>query len=131
MQNRPIKQSLKSVAPMFVLAIPVIVIGRFVQSASLVEPVPLWQCPFIAGEVLAFYLWKLVWPVKLGIDYGQTPQWVMQSRIGYFAWMIVLALAMLFARRGIVLLAMVVFVAGAVAGAGICAVRLSGEIDGR
>jgi hypothetical protein len=111
LHHRSPKQTLKLIAPMIVLAIPIIVIGRIAQTAVLVEHVPLWQRPFIAGEAVAFYLLKLVWPIKLGIDYGHTPQWVMQSRIGYFAWMIPLALAMLFARRGIVLLAIVVFVA--------------------
>lgn len=112
LHNRSVKHSLKLIAPMIVLAIPIVVIGRIAQTGALVEHVPIWQRPFIAGEAIAFYLWKLVWPVKLGIDYGQTPTWVMHSRVGYFAWMIPLALAVLFAGRGIALMAIAVFVAG-------------------
>jgi len=44
------------------------------------------------GEALAFYVWKLLLPMWLGIDYGHSPAWVMQSGVGYFAWMISAAL---------------------------------------
>lgn len=38
---------------------------------------PLWTRPFIAGDALAFYFGKLLWPVSLGIDYGRSPVWLM------------------------------------------------------
>ena len=37
---------------------------------------PLWTRPFIAGDALAFYAGKLVWPARLGIDYGRSPVWL-------------------------------------------------------
>lgn len=39
---------------------------------------PLWARPVIAADSLGFYLWKLLWPVSLGPDYGRTPQTVLQ-----------------------------------------------------
>lgn len=96
--DRPIKRVLAMAAPMLVLAIPFIVIGKLVQSASAVDTGPLWWRPFIAAEALAFYLSKLVFPFKLGIDYGHTPQWVMQSGVGYFAWIVAIALILIAAR---------------------------------
>ena len=37
---------------------------------------PLWTRPFIAGDALAFYAGKLLWPARLGIDYGRSPVWL-------------------------------------------------------
>jgi Tfp pilus assembly protein PilF len=35
---------------------------------------PLWARPLIAGNAVSFYLYKLVVPVWLGLDYGRTPE---------------------------------------------------------
>ena len=37
---------------------------------------PLWTRPFIAGDALLFYAGKLLWPARLGIDYGRSPVWL-------------------------------------------------------
>jgi len=51
-----------------------------VQPATTVLfPVPLWARPLIAGDAVAFYLYKLVFPVWLGPDYGRAPE-VMLTR---------------------------------------------------
>ena len=39
--------------------------------------VPLWARPLIAGDAVAFYLYKGVFPVWLGVDYGRTPEVVL------------------------------------------------------
>jgi tetratricopeptide (TPR) repeat protein len=36
--------------------------------------VPLWMRPLIAGDAVTFYLYKLVFPVWLGPDYGRAPE---------------------------------------------------------
>jgi len=41
---------------------------------------PLWTRPFIAGDALAFYAGKLLWPVNLGSDYGRSPLWLTAQR---------------------------------------------------
>jgi hypothetical protein len=111
--DRPIRRSLKTIVPMLVLAVPFIVIAKLEQPAAIVEQVSIWQRPFVAGEALAFYLWKIVWPIKLGIDYGHSPAWVMSSGVGYFAWMIPVAIALL-ARHRSTLAGIAVFVAALV-----------------
>ncbi len=45
-----------------------------------------WQRPFIAGDALAFYLFKTFVPVDLCVDYGRTPRLVMSHAWGYLTW---------------------------------------------
>jgi protein O-mannosyl-transferase len=97
--ERPMKRVLAMIAPMLALAIPFIIIGKLVQPAIAMGHVPIWWRPFIAGDALAFYLRKLIFPVKLGIDYGRSPQWVMQSGVGYFAWIVPIALIIIARAR--------------------------------
>ena len=40
---------------------------------------PLWTRPFIAGDALLFYGGKLLWPARLGIDYGRSPVWLVSQ----------------------------------------------------
>ena len=58
-----------------------------------------WQRPFIAGDALAFYLWKTLVPLDLGVDYGRTPQAVMSHAWGYLVWAIPVALLALAYRH--------------------------------
>jgi cytochrome c-type biogenesis protein CcmH/NrfG len=57
-------------------AMPIIYLTRRMQTGELITPTPLWMRPFVAGDALTFYLYKLVFPVRLLVDYGRTPQWV-------------------------------------------------------
>jgi tetratricopeptide (TPR) repeat protein len=43
-------------------------------ATTLLFTVPLWMRPLIAGDAVAFYLYKLVFPVWLGPDYGRAPE---------------------------------------------------------
>lgn len=64
---------------------------------------PAWFRPLVAGDALAFYLSKLVWPAGLGFDYGRTPQRVIDGGWLYLAWLVpasvACAAAMLPGRR--------------------------------
>jgi hypothetical protein len=40
---------------------------------------PLWQRPLIALDSFGFYLQKTFWPVRLGVDYGRTPERALDS----------------------------------------------------
>ena len=46
-------------------------------ATTLLFTVPLWVRPLIAGDAVAFYLYKLVFPVWLGPDYGRAPEGVL------------------------------------------------------
>ena len=52
------------------------------QAQSVVHPPPLWARPLVATDAIAFYMYKLVWPLGLAPDYGRSP------RAAFGAWWI-------------------------------------------
>lgn len=59
-----------------------------------------WQRPFIAGDALAFYLWKTALPLDLGVEYGRTPSYALGEGWGYATWIIPVGLVALgYAKR--------------------------------
>ncbi len=54
--------------------------------------VPLWKRPFVAGDSLAFYMVKLVAPLRLAMDYGRQPNLVLTHWWAYGDWILPAAL---------------------------------------
>ena len=77
---------------------------------------PLWARPIIAGDAIAFYLYKLIWPLKLAVDYGRTPRETLASGWAYVTALVPLAMAIVLWRKRrawpIVCAGAVVFVQG-------------------
>ena len=73
-------------------AVPFVWITRSVQAVSAVGQSLWWQRPLIAGDSLAFCLYKILLPVDLGVNYGRTPRSVMAHPWGYVAWAVPLGL---------------------------------------
>jgi Flp pilus assembly protein TadD len=73
---------------MFVVALPLMFVARRVQDVADVPSIEFWKRFFVAGDSTAFYLWKLVWPVNLGVDYGRTPSAVWESPTILVAWLL-------------------------------------------
>src|SRR5262249_38527157 len=66
----------------------IFLVARIVQpSESQVAALPLWARPFIAGDALAFYLYKLFVPMRLAMDYGRRPGVVLARGWIYAAWL--------------------------------------------
>ncbi len=89
--GRSWKKVLVSAGGWGLAVLPLVIVARMAQMAEGVAEVAWWQQPLIAGDALAFYLWKLVWPVDLGADYGRRPAVVMGIMGGvwiYLAWMV-------------------------------------------
>lgn len=85
-----------------VLSVACAVIARLVQPAADVASAPFWARPFIAGDTIAFYLYKIFWPIRLAFDYGHKPDYVMEQWWFWVAWLIpvvVLAIAWRTRRR--------------------------------
>jgi len=63
-----------------------VIAAIFVVKTSGAQPVhstdtlipALWQRPLVAGDAIAFYLWKLFLPIHLNNDYGRPPFWVLE-----------------------------------------------------
>lgn len=94
--GRPRRESLRALAPWLALALPLAIVAGREQDAEQAAFIPAaWLRPFVAGDALAFYLGKLLWPVGLCADYGRTPERVLGSAWGYLTWMAPAALAVL------------------------------------
>jgi tetratricopeptide (TPR) repeat protein len=96
----PVARAVVRAVPWLVLAIPCVIWTKWLQPAAFID-VPLWQRPFIATDALAFYLYKLVWPFKLGIHYGRTPQEAIARGWVWWTWIVpaAVAIAAVLARR--------------------------------
>lgn len=77
--------------PWLILALPCMWLVRTEsvsgRTPSLFVPT-LWERPLIAGDALAFYGGKLLLPWQLGIDYGRTPQYVLQHWLSNPLWLL-------------------------------------------
>ena len=94
--HRPWRAALGSIVPWLVLILPCIAwTKRFQHGAVAAGQAPVWFRPFIAGDAAAFYLWKIVYPLHLAIDYGRNPQYVFAHAWGYLTWLAPAALVVL------------------------------------
>jgi len=57
--------------------------------------VPVWVRPLVAGDALAFYLAKTLWPSGLAADYGRSPDVALAAGWLWWAWLGPVALAVL------------------------------------
>jgi protein O-mannosyl-transferase len=94
------RRSLVTALTWIVCVLPFAWITRSVQ---VVHPVGMslwWQRPFIAGDALAFYVFKTVLPINLCVEYGRTPHSAMSQGWSYAVWAIPVGLlAFCFIRR--------------------------------
>ncbi len=95
----PWRKALAQASLWAAVALPFALITHAVQTVPAAGQSLWWQRPFIAGDALAFYLFKLLAPLDLGVDYGRTPHLVMSHAWGYLAWAIPAALLVLAHRN--------------------------------
>ena len=88
--RRPWRQVLMCVGPWLVVALGWTAFTSQLQpGGSLPHDLPIWARPLVAGDALAFYLYKLAAPLQCGPDYGRTPRWVMDRWwVLYLAWLL-------------------------------------------
>lgn len=75
--------------PWLVLALADVLVTRAVQ--PIVMPADggkWWLRPLIAGDALAFYLYKLFIPIRLGLFYGRTPSAIIENGAIWFTWIV-------------------------------------------
>jgi protein O-mannosyl-transferase len=77
------RRAAKWLAPWLAAALVVTIVGARVQPRPDM-PYESWAARLlVAGDALAFYLWKLVLPLGLAIDYGRRPLMVLRPYIGW------------------------------------------------
>jgi len=109
----PSKRLAYELTPWLVLALPIAVVTKMAQPDASHQFLPtLWQRLLIGGDALSFYLLKLLLPLRLGPDYGRTPQFILQQDWRYLTGLLPYVLLALVARRvrGRYLVAIVIFV---------------------
>ncbi len=79
--------------PWFIVAVlEVMMTSKAQPAAELARSlVPLWARPLVAGDAIAFYLWKLLWPAYpwgLCADYGRSPNALLAAGVLYWSWLI-------------------------------------------
>ncbi len=114
--KRPVRLICKSVGVWLLLAAPIVIVTKRVQAAQHAHELSrLWARPLVALDTLAFYLFKLIWPAKLTIDYGRTPEVAIKNGWLLWAWVapIAVAAALFIWRRrvAVLVLAAVLFLA--------------------
>jgi hypothetical protein len=99
--KRTMRQSLLVLSPIFLIAIIFAILGVLAQDIGDVPRAPLWARPLVVGDALAFYVYKLVVPLWLCIDYGHSPSMAMSRLWFYLTWLIpaVIGFVVCWARR--------------------------------
>lgn len=115
--KRSWRQSAKSLAGWVVLAIVFIGVTHAAQPTIQGDFTwSMWARPLIAADALAFYLYKLILPVGLSVDYGRTPGVVLERGWAYYTWIVPVGLAALLwawrSRAGLIITAAAIFAAG-------------------
>ncbi|HEX4123188.1 MAG TPA: tetratricopeptide repeat protein [Tepidisphaeraceae bacterium] len=116
-EDRSITGSFLRLGLWLAMAVPIALIARRAQPVYRVsEYVPVWHRPLVALDAIAFYVGKIVFPVRLCIDYGRSPIKIFDCRQAYWTWLIPVAIAGVLAifgrRRPIVLAGAAIFVLG-------------------
>jgi len=92
--NRSIRDAGLSVAGWVIVTLVIAGITKsFQPDTELLLVIPFWQRFLVAGYVFDFYLFKLVFPLHLGIDYGRVPAVILQKWWIYLAPLVPFALA--------------------------------------
>jgi Flp pilus assembly protein TadD len=100
--RRPMRWVILPVIAGLLLSIPIMIIADRVQSAATVHDLPPWDRLLVAGDAIAFYFGKIVFPWRLAADYGRSPRWLLQSPQRYWTWIFpvaALAAALIAATR--------------------------------
>jgi Flp pilus assembly protein TadD len=91
--KRPWRQTLRTLWFWGLAAVPVMVVAKLVQPTPETYAAPLWTRPLLAADALAAYAGKLLWPSRLAIDYGRSPEWLLSSTQRYWTWLVPTAIA--------------------------------------
>ncbi len=93
----PRRQMLAVLAPWFLVGLVwVLATSRAQWAAEFARNlVPAWTRPLVAGDAVAFYAVKTVWPWGLAADYGRSPDAILASGVLWWAWLLPAGLAAL------------------------------------
>jgi Flp pilus assembly protein TadD len=70
------------------LAIPISVIAKYAQPAPYTLGIPIWRRFLVAGDAVAFYLYKIIWPKTLLLYYGRNPRYITEQGFIWWTWLV-------------------------------------------
>lgn len=92
--GRSMRDATRSLSGWLLLVLLVMVLAKMAQTEELVTYItPLWFRPLLFADAVGFYLFKLIVPLRLGVDYGRSAEWVVQEGWLEFFWLLPLVLA--------------------------------------
>lgn len=100
--RRNLRQIALCLLPWFAAVMPIALIAKAAQDGGDIPPVAAIYRPLIVADSIAFYAYKVIWPLWLGIDYSRTPQRVIESGAVYWTWIVpalLLAAALTYAAK--------------------------------
>lgn len=102
--HTPLRKLAVRLVPWIVISVAAAAFAKCFLPASVVPHPALWARPLLAGDALAFYLYKVSVPWHYAPDYGRRPADVLGTAWVYVAWIVPFAVAMVCAitwRRGV------------------------------
>lgn len=86
LRGRHVRDFVAPLGVWLLLAAPIVVLVREAERGAPMDVPSLPWRVLIALDSLAFYLYRLVVPIRLAPDYGRSPHWVLESARPYYAW---------------------------------------------
>jgi tetratricopeptide (TPR) repeat protein len=93
---RPWKRIMIGLLPWAVLSIACAIVAR--MSQYVIAPADggrIWLRPLLAADALAFYLFKIVWPAQLAVQYHHSPQVILSSKSIWYIWLVPVFIAVI------------------------------------
>ena len=88
MLRRPWQAVIRSAWPFFLLATPCMAWTKFFQPQETLNAGPLWRRPLVAADAIAFYFYKILFPLRLTYDYGRNPAAVWKNGWIWWTWLV-------------------------------------------
>ncbi|MCB0404068.1 MAG: tetratricopeptide repeat protein [Bdellovibrionales bacterium] len=99
-RSTPKKTLAIRLGPWLLLAAPIAYVTKVAQPYTAgLQIAPWWQRPYIALDALGFYVSKLLLPIRLSMDYGRTPHWVLSHLSPYVFVLLVFVAAVIYYRE--------------------------------
>ncbi len=95
--RRKLRAVILSILPWLLLVLPFVYIARLAQPVNLsrIDGGRVWLRPLLAGDALAFYLYKLVFPLWLIPQYDHSAKTAIARGWIYWAWLVPATLAII------------------------------------
>jgi hypothetical protein len=86
--RRSLWKTVFSLLPWILLISPFLVLTQIIQPPARASDLPAWGHLFVAADAIAFYIGKILWPIRSCVDYGHTPRAILANHEIWFTWIV-------------------------------------------